>query len=203
MLINLSEAIDKRSILSRPFKGKVVDNNDPKKLGRVKCIIEGLLELGNEDLPWITQNSNAFLGGMSGKGILAVPEVGAELKIEFPFDDIYSAEYVGYWQSTTTSINDAEDYPNKVGLYVGEFKLTFNKTKKEFKVEHPSGTSVSVVENGDVIVNSAANVKIDSAENIELNGNAGDVLTHTTDPVVDYITGVPTQGVMNVKAGGV
>jgi hypothetical protein len=40
------------------------------------------------------------------------------------------------------------------------------------------------------------------AGNITLNGKAGKVLTTLTDPVVDSIFGVPTQGVETVKAGG-
>lgn len=50
-----------------------------------------------------------------------------------------------------------------------------------------------------------ANIKGEAkvkASNITLNGQAGKVLTTMTDPVVDYITGVPSQGVPNVKSGG-
>jgi len=42
---------------------------------------------------------------------------------------------------------------------------------------------------------------IAKAQEIDLNGNAGSVLTTVTDPVVDTIFGEPTMGVDSVKAG--
>lgn len=66
---------------------------------------------------------------------------------------------------------------------------------------------VLITANGDVDVNCAnANVTssgktIISASEIDLNGATGNILTTVTDPVVDLITGVPTQGVPTVKSG--
>jgi len=42
---------------------------------------------------------------------------------------------------------------------------------------------------------------VEKGSQIELNGSAGRILTDVTDPVVDYITGVPTMGVPTVKSG--
>jgi hypothetical protein len=52
-----------------------------------------------------------------------------------------------------------------------------------------------------VVVKAKGSAKVD-AQSIELNGQGGQVLTTMTDPVVDSIFGIPTQGVPNVKAGG-
>lgn len=64
---------------------------------------------------------------------------------------------------------------------------------KELTITHSNGTSIRVT--------SAGNVEIKSTKDIILNGQSGEVLTTMTDPVVDFITGVPTTGVFNVRAG--
>lgn len=60
--------------------------------------------------------------------------------------------------------------------------------------------NLSVKASGDADVNVDGNAKIKAAE-ITLNGSAGKILTTTTDPVVDTIFGIPTQGVPTVKSG--
>lgn len=66
------------------------------------------------------------------------------------------------------------------------------KVSKELTIT-AGGTTVKVTSDG--------NVDIKTVKDITLNGQAGDVLTTMTDPVIDLITGVPTTGVINVKAG--
>lgn len=53
----------------------------------------------------------------------------------------------------------------------------------------------------DATIKAGRTAKID-AKDIQLNGQAGRVLTTITDPYVDMITGLPSIGVPNVKAGG-
>ena len=60
----------------------------------------------------------------------------------------------------------------------------------------------------DVIVKADGNANVTAkkdaivkAKNISLNGDNGKILTTTTSPYVDFITGIPTIGVPNVKAG--
>jgi hypothetical protein len=69
------------------------------------------------------------------------------------------------------------------------------------------GGKLTLEVTGDVVINCAnakitcsANAEVTAAE-IQLNGTAGDVLTNTTDPVVDTIFGTPTIGVTTVKSG--
>lgn len=76
--------------------------------------------------------------------------------------------------------------------YNVETEVMAFKVTKELTIT-AGGTTVKVLANG--------NVDIVSAKDITLNGQAGDVLTTMTDSVVDLITGVPTVGVINVKAG--
>jgi hypothetical protein len=60
--------------------------------------------------------------------------------------------------------------------------------------------SATVTTGGTTTVNSGGDASV-NAPTIKLNGSAGDVLTTTTDPVIDLITGAPTTGVPTVVAG--
>ena len=195
MLINLSEIIDKSSILSKPYRGIVMDNNDPLKLGRVKIRIEGLIDGATEYLPWCYPFNTSFIGGNSSSGVFAVPEVNSIMVVEFPYDDIYSPFYVGYWESSNTHTTAMDgDYPNSYGLKdsVGN-KIIINKTSQTLEVTHSSGTVIKITQNGDIELTATGTIK--------LNGETGRVLTTASDPIVDNITGAPHQGVLKVKAG--
>lgn len=61
-------------------------------------------------------------------------------------------------------------------------------------------TSAVLTTSGNTVVNASGNVQVDGAQ-IQLNGSSGKILTTVTDPVVDSIFGVPTQGVPTVKSG--
>lgn len=77
---------------------------------------------------------------------------------------------------------------------------------KDLKINIKNAMSVTV--SGDVTLNcknvdvTASNNATITAKEINLNGDMGEVLTTKTMPLVDNITGQPSIGVRNVKAGG-
>ena len=73
------------------------------------------------------------------------------------------------------------------------------KSDADVKVDAKGKAQVKA--KGDVEVESKGMAKV-KAKMINFNGQAGDILTTVTDPVIDLIFGIPTQGVPNVKAGG-
>ena len=72
--------------------------------------------------------------------------------------------------------------------------------KASGKVNVTSGGDTSVTSGGNANITASGNAVVKAAQ-IELNGEAGMVLTTMTDPLVDLITGVPTMGVPTVLAG--
>jgi hypothetical protein len=121
--------------LSVPQKGKVVKNDDPLKLGRLKCYIKGIYEDTSSDcagIPWAFPKNPTGLGGKPDCSSFVVPEIDSEVTILFPFNDINTPFYDGYWQSklTTQSSLFSEDYPDSYGWVdsVIEF-LRVNKKK--------------------------------------------------------------------------
>ena len=61
------------------YRGRVVDNADPKKLGRLKLSVPSLL--GDEVTGWATPC--VPYGGDTNQGFLFIPEVGAGVWVEF------------------------------------------------------------------------------------------------------------------------
>ena len=118
-MIRISDHFKKINLLSKKFKGVVVDNNDPKKLGRVKISIPELFgeNVEAENLIWVQPKLDSFQGGRIDISSFSVPEIGAELVVEFPNNDLYSAFYVGAWQSENTHQSEFnEDYPDSYGF---------------------------------------------------------------------------------------
>lgn len=220
MLVNLTDFIKRESNLTNQFQGTVVDNLDPLSNGRIKCEIMGLFEGSKEVLPWIYPHNSSLFGGNKNQGIFVVPDIGSKLIIEFPFDDIYAGFYTGFWQNDLTTPDDLKgSYPSTYGFVDSSGnKFLINKEEGTIVITHKEGSEISFDSSGDISISSPANINIDGAENINitadtnvvvtgsaqihLNGQAGQVLTNITDPVVDYITGAPSIGLPNVRAGG-
>lgn len=169
MLLNLKEFIDTSSSLANPHRGKVVDNNDPLKLGRVKCTIAGIFQGATANLPWIHPLGPTLFGGTSSSGLVSVPEIGSELVIEFPYDDIYFPVYTGIWANTGIKVTDFDgEYLDILGLKVGGLKISYNKSSQLFKIDHPSGVTISVTQTGDMNIENVNNLNA-QANNINAN----------------------------------
>lgn len=151
MLINFSENVDRKNILDRPYRGVVVDNDDPLLLGRVKCQVQGLIEGDAANLPWIQQRSATMLGGQPNKGTFFTPSIGSELEIRFPYNDVYAGFYVGFWQTKDTHMKTFDDgYPNKYGFFDAGFTVSYDNQKNEFIIRHPESATITIKPDGSV-----------------------------------------------------
>jgi hypothetical protein len=169
MLIDLENLIRVADDLTREYLGVVVDNNDPKKLGRVKVTIDGLLEGSASDLPFVQSKMNP--------DFFMVPEVGDKLRITFRDGDIYMPEYSGYYHTTETHNSEFDtDYPNSLGIERSGFKIKYNKQSELFEIQTPNGSFMQINKDGDVkfeskkdfIVNSDGKITFQSAGNVEI-----------------------------------
>jgi hypothetical protein len=85
-----------------PFKdalhiGKVVMNDDPEKLQRIKITIPGFMD--GEDigsLPWLGPIHPSGFGMSSEYGVVRVPMVGSLVVAKFQNGDIHHGLYIGY-----------------------------------------------------------------------------------------------------------
>jgi len=206
MLVNFVEQMSRVDNLSYPHKGIVVFNQDPKKLGRIKCEVFGLFEGPHEDLPWCFPHNSYGLGGGGSSepynSWFSVPEVGTELEIRFPYKDIYHPMYYGFWQSESThQVGFDSDYPESYGFRdsTGNY-FKVNKETGYVKVKHgPSGSYFDIDSEGNLTIFTKGNVrwhiggnlvissegfgKLNTVKNLKFDGSRIDHnLDHETTP---------------------
>jgi len=153
------------------FVGKVIDNNDPDKLGRCKIRVYGVFggEIPNDDLPWATPDMN-FVG--SKLGSFVVPPVDALVKVYFNAGDIYQPHY-------TTKVVDENnqpsqkdtDYPDNMVLFEtddGDY-LTVNRKTKETTFNHNSGTKIVIDKEGSIEITVRKDQTITTVGDLKLN----------------------------------
>lgn len=171
MLLNVADFLKRESILDTPYIGTVVDNNDPKQLGRIKCNIPELMEGTADNLPWITQKNNSLLSG--GDSSFYIPKVGDKIIIEFKYGDIYTGEYSGAYitQDSKPSAFSAS-YPDEGGLSFSGLNLVHNRSDNQTTITHPSGTIIKINPDGKVEILAAKIDLGDSADESVILGDA-------------------------------
>lgn len=136
------------------YTGKVVDNNDPDKVGKCKIRVFGIFgsEIQDKDLPWALPEFQ-FVG--SKVGSFVVPPVGAIVRVYFDRGEIYLPVY-------TTKVIDENnlptqrntDYPDNMVLFEsddGDY-FTINRKSKVAKYKHNSGVEIIIDKNGKVTI---------------------------------------------------
>ena len=163
---------------SMSFIGNVVDNNDPKKLGRIKVQISPYADLSLEAIPW----ASPFLGSHGNSqnyGGINIPEVGSQVRITFPCKDYTAPYYSGAElnETTRTTFFD-DDYPHTYGYKdsVGNF-IKINKEKGTAQAQHSSTTNMQVSPDGSIKVGLAGGAFFifDTGNNFDINIGALDV----------------------------
>lgn len=108
------------------FYGKVISNEDPKLLGRIKIAIPDLLpweslQSGSQDqkslfLPWFYPEGHDGLGGGPIGTHFSIPEEDSTVIVTFPYNSIYH----GVYRSAPTdklsrNIDYLSEYPDRYG----------------------------------------------------------------------------------------
>lgn len=151
MLFSMTTILQKSDQLKVPQKARVVYNEDPEGglKGRIKVTIPTVFELTPEQeaaqdyssLPWVYRQRESFLGGAQNTSSNAVPNVGTDIVVVFPFG-IYHPLYVGVWDTDLTiSPLFFEDYPNTYGFVddQGDY-FRVNKVAGYTEYVHNSGS---------------------------------------------------------------
>ena len=190
-LIKLSEWLARNRDVHYPHRGVVVQNTDPKQMGRVKATIAGLIEGSIDNLPWIYPERPLFLGGSSNAISFSVPEVDSEIAIGFPFEDIYFPFYKDHWPTPGSVDTFSEDYPESYGVKDStgtHFKI--NKKSEYTEFLHSSGMHFTVDKSGNVEIWTPAKVNILATDAILINSDTSISITSTGAVTIQ---GVPIQ----------
>jgi hypothetical protein len=146
------------------YRGKVVDNNDPEKAGKVKVEVYPMFYgITKADLPWAIPAYPIFEGSGSGFGYFAVPKVGTLVYCFFEAGNHYQPVYFAEAPSKIHGIPSSSEtnYPDrKVMKTTSGLEFIIDDKDKVITINHPTGTYVQIAGNGSVIVNSLNSVVI-------------------------------------------
>lgn len=148
-------------------EGKVIDNNDPLKLGRVKVkVYPELSSILDSDLPWASPY-NEGTGTTEESGIHRIPEIGAFVKIivedaywqrfRYTTNDYIPNLYI-YPKFSEVIISEMETqtYPQPQFQRYEDGTVTFHNTETgETGIYHNSGTYHFLDSEGNYFVNTA------------------------------------------------
>lgn len=160
------------------YPGKVVDNNDPDRLGRCRIRVYSIYssEIPDSDLPWAIPE-NTFIG--STKGSFIVPPNDALVKVYFEDDCYYQPKYTSKVLHES-KLKDFEsdiydDYPDTMVFFESDegdyFKI--NRRSREATYKSASGTFLKIDSQGNVTIDTTASregsFKVLAKGDIELN----------------------------------
>lgn len=167
------------------WTGKVVDNNDPERLGRVQIRVIGYYEnLEDKWLPWAVPDIS-FMGGKCGSQI--IPEIGSMVRGYFEKGDVqrpvYDSLAFNKYNSNSeyTGRKNFFDYPHKMVLMEtdqGDF-VTLNRRTGELVFTHRTGAQTIIDRAGNIEVRTGntptpgnLNVRVYGEANINVTRNA-------------------------------
>jgi phage baseplate assembly protein gpV len=139
------------------YRGKVVANDDPNKLGRIRASCP--VVLGDTTLNWALP-CTPYAG--QAVGFFALPPVGANVWVEFEGGDIDTPIWVGcFWSS--------EQVPVKDGAASTKMLKTDGLT---LTVDDRQGSGGVTIEVGSPVVSGTLKIQLDQDGIVLTNGNA-------------------------------
>lgn len=178
--------LDRQSAQSRnrfygKYRGFVVDNQDPQQLARLRVQVPSVL--GSQTTGWALPCLP--FGGLGNQGLLLVPEVDAQVWVEFeegnPDQPIWSGVF---WQQTGDLPEEGQltEPTTRVLRTPSGHVLQFDDAagEEKFRLAHPAGTEMTVDANGtfDLTDASGGKVVLDAdAGSIEIQDRNGNTLT--------------------------
>ena len=138
------------------YRGFVVDNKDPETRGRLKLRVPSVL--GEQDTGWALPCSP--FGGLANQGLFMVPEVEAQVWVEFEEGNIQSPIWVGvFWQQSSDIPEEAaiEEPTTRMLRTPSGHVLQFDDADgdEQFRLAHPAGTEMIIDPQGTVNITDA------------------------------------------------
>jgi uncharacterized protein involved in type VI secretion and phage assembly len=163
------------------YRGFVVDAKDPDQLGRVRLCIPSVL--GDQTSGWALPC--VPFGGLPSQGFFAVPEVDAQVWVEFEEGDLARPIWSGtFWQQKGDTPPDAQkNEPTTRVLQTPSghvIQLDDEDGKERIRLHHKGGAEVLLDEQGSILITDAQGNKITldaSAKKLVAEDGSGNALT--------------------------
>lgn len=157
------------------YRGTVVDNNDPLKLGRIKVKVYPWFANITESnkLPWAVPAMPIWEGSGNGYGYFAVPKVGSQVFVFFEngeyMQPVYFAEALdgvyGLPAERETNYPDRKVMKTKNGIVI-----YVDDNAKEIYIYHPSSTYLKIDSDGNISVHASGNIGVNASGDITIEG---------------------------------
>lgn len=143
------------------YRGFVTDNQDPEQRGRIKVTVPSIFS--SEETFWALPCSP--FGGLAEQGLFMVPEVGAQVWVEFEAGNRDIPIWVGvFWQPSEAIPSEAQKSPptTRVIKTPSGHLLQFDDEsgKEQLRLAHPKGAELAIDENGTVNLTDAKGAKL-------------------------------------------
>lgn len=153
------------------YRGVVTDNNDPEKRGRLRLMVPSIL--GETPTGWALPSLP--FGGLADQGLFLVPEVDAQVWVEFEAGNLDLPIWTGtFWQASGDPPAEGDKSPPTTRLLKTPsghiLQFDDESGKEKFRLGHPAGTELTVDEKGTVILADA------KGNRLTLDADAGQLL---------------------------
>ena len=153
------------------YRGFVVDNDDPEQRGRLCLNVPSVL--GEAQSGWALPSLP--FGGLADQGLFMVPEIGAQVWVEFEAGNVNLPIWTGtFWQQSGDPPTEAAQSPptTRILKTPSGHVLQFDDKdgEEKFRLAHPAGTETTVDENGTVIIRDA------QGNTLTLNADSGEIV---------------------------
>ncbi len=178
-LIRLARQVDEKRY--GKYRAIVVDNQDPQKRARLKLRIPSVLadQISDWALPCLPY------GGLSGQGMFMVPDIDAQVWVEFEEGDIHRPIWVGtFWQQQGDPPEEAaKDEPTTRMIRTSSgHVLQFDDEdgEEKFRLFHPADAEMIIDKQGTITLTDASGalLKMDAPGNeIIIEDANGNIMT--------------------------
>lgn len=140
------------------YRGLVMDNVDPDKLGRIKVKIYPMLSgVETINLPWAVPAMILNTGAGEDYGAFSVPDINTNVWIFFEAGDIYQPVYFAEATDGIKGLPSDKDtdYPEtsvirtKTGIQI---KINRKEDSEDIRIDHPKGSWVEFYSDGKITI---------------------------------------------------
>jgi hypothetical protein len=212
--LNVSKLLRRQGLdKTQEYAGTVVDNNDPRKLGRIKVRIIGIFDgIEDQDLPWaILKPGHAFGSYNNGQfdvkrcGNFYVPRISSKVCVMFPQDgDPHQPVYTSYTVDDLTMLPESKtNYPDRAVIRFshGMYIIVDSKTNELF-INNPGDLHMTIL--------GSVNQYIVGNQMLKITDNLNDVspyLLNAPDKIMNGLKAnpygkIPFEGLMSKSKAG-
>jgi len=169
-------SINKEDFVGKYFVAKVMANDDPSKLGRIRISIPNVIDDGEHktgEFPWAIPFGLSHQG--PDYGSFGPPDVGSFVYVEFQQGDIHYPVYHGGAKNPSTGPSSVSNtnYPNRYGFKdsVGNWFFV-DKMTKDMEIVHTSGATIKINQAGDISLNTPGKFSLVAGGDIDITSSA-------------------------------